>query len=119
MSFEKEVLSESNYIRINVLGEFSVPNIFELVGFVKESCVKLSADSVLVDCSNVSGSLSEADRFAGGKHVAEVLGPDIRSALVLPIGQVTKLGEMTAVNRGAQLFVTDSETEAIDWLNVQ
>jgi len=40
----------------------------------------------------------------------------IKSVLIMKEGTVTKLGETVAVNRGARFFVSDSESEAIEWL---
>lgn len=63
--------------------------------------------------------MSEADRFQGGQQVAQIFGSRIKAALIMPVGQVTKLGEMTAVNRGAIFLVTDSREEALTWLEKQ
>ena len=71
---------------------------------------------MLIDCRQFEGSMTEAERFQGGQRIAEVFGARIKAALLMPVGQVTKLGEMTAVNRGAKFLVTDSESEATDWL---
>ena len=60
--------------------------------------------------------MTEAERFQGGQRIAEVFGDRLQAALVMPVGQVTKLGELTAVNRGAKFLVTESEVEAINWL---
>ena len=64
----------------------------------------------------ITGDMSEAERFQGGQRMAEVFGSRLRVALLMPAAQVTKLGELTAVNRGAKLLVTPSETEANAWL---
>jgi hypothetical protein len=34
----------------------------------------------------------------------------------MPPTQITKLGEIAAVNRGARVFVTENEQEALRWL---
>lgn len=99
-----------------VEGEYSLVNMFDLIDSVKNECDRTNIDRALVDCSAISGSMTEAERFAGGKRVAEVFGQDIMVALVMPKGEVTKLGEITAVNRGAKFLVTESRDEALDWL---
>ena len=55
-------------------------------------------------------------RFEGGQMFASLFGGDKKIALVLPAGQVTKMGELAANNRGARLLVTESMDEAVGWL---
>jgi len=116
MSFQYEVEVADLQINVAVSGTYSPSNMFELIDAVKAECDLRKVDRVMVDCSNILGDITEADRFAGGKRVADVFGPDVFVALVMPPGAVTKLGQIAAANRGAMLFVSDSKDEAIDWL---
>jgi hypothetical protein len=60
--------------------------------------------------------MTEAERFRCGQHIAETMGGSVRLAILMPAGQITKLGELAAINRGARVIVTPSETEAVSWL---
>lgn len=116
MEFDIATAIEPDFLRLTVKGEFSSDKIFPFVDYVRSEAEKASKNKVLIDCSQISGTLTEADRFQGGQRVAEIFGSRVKAALIMPQGQVTKLGELTAVNRGAIFLVTDSHDEARDWL---
>lgn len=116
MGFKVVTTVESDYIRITVNDSYSFDRMFDFIEFVRIEADKAGRQRVLVDCSNLVGSMTEADRFQGGQRVAQVFGNRITAAVVMPKGQVTKLGELAAVNRGAKLLVTDSRAEAEEWL---
>lgn len=116
MSYQLEFSIVEGRVEVTVTGVFSPTSMFELIDAVKDECDRLISHQALVDCSEISGSMTEADRFAGGTRVAEVFGSDIMVALVMPVGGVTKLGQITAVNRGAKFFVSESRNEALEWL---
>lgn len=119
MLFDVVSSVEPDHLKLIVQGEFSADKMFQLVDFVRTAADKASRSKVLIDCSNIKGNLSEADRFQGGERVAQVFGNRIKAAVVMPPGQVTKLGELTAINRGAVFLVTDSHDEAVEWIAKQ
>ncbi len=86
---------------------------FLLIDRVKIEADKVKRERVLIDCRDFTGYMTEAERFLAGKHLAKVFGSRLRSALLMPAEQITKLGEMTAVNRGAKFLVTHDEEEAM------
>ena len=83
---------------------------------VRSEVDRARKSKVLLDCACMAGTMTEAERFRGGQRIAEVFGSSVQAAVVMPVGQVTKLGEVAAVNRGAVLLVTDSIGEAEHWL---
>jgi hypothetical protein len=105
-----------NYITVTESSEFSVEQMFALIGFVKAEAERTGKERVLLDTRGMIGSMTEADRFVGGAKMAEVFGPHLRVAILMPPTQITKLGEIAAVNRGARVFVTENEQEALRWL---
>jgi hypothetical protein len=116
MDFSVVSTVESGHLRLTVRGELCPSRMFEFIDYVKSASDEAGLKKVLIDCSGMEGSLSETDRFHGGIRIAEVFGSSLRAALVMPAGQVTKLGEIAAVNRGAVLLVTESMSEANEWL---
>ncbi|HMT09535.1 MAG TPA: hypothetical protein PKA82_16155 [Pyrinomonadaceae bacterium] len=116
MSLQVVTTINEKILTLKVTGEYSIAEMLKLVDLVRTECDNRDLAMALVDCREMIGTMTEAERFAGGQRVAEILGSDIKAALLMPQGQVTKLGEMTAVNRGARFLVTDSEDEARDWL---
>ena len=113
-----QVVSRINekVFEVTVTGEYSITEMRGIVDLVRSNCDQHELELAFVDCRNMTGTMTEAERFAGGQRVAEVLGSDINCVLIMPVGQVTKLGELAAVNRGARFLATDDHTEAIQWL---
>ena len=116
MSFDVKVSVHADYLRVASTGAFSIPDLFELIDRVKHEAVDAKRNLVLVDARGITGNLSEADRFLGGQRSAEVFGSRVKVAVMMPAGQITKLAELAASNRGAKLLITSSEDEALDWL---
>ena len=116
MSFDVQITVLANHMRVVNTGEFSLPALFEFIGQVKSEAGKAKRNAVLVDSRGIIGNISEVDRFMGGQYSAEVFGKRLKVAILMPVGTVTKMAELAAVNRGARMLVTDSEDEALDWL---
>lgn len=116
MSLEVVTAVLPDYVRVAASGEYSLERMFEFIDRIKVEADTAGRDRVLIDPREVIGDMTEADRFMAGRRVAEVFGPRLKAACVMNPGKVTKLGELTAVNRGANFFVTESETEAVRWL---
>jgi hypothetical protein len=116
MKYHADTKVEPEFLRITATGEYAVQDLFAFIAFVRHECEKAGKDRVLIDCSALTGQMSEVDRFYGGQKIAEVFGSAIQAALVMPPSNITKLGEMAASNRGARLLVTSSPTEALEWL---
>ena|SRR5215204_3278612 len=116
MDFSVVSSVESDHVRVTVQGMLCPERMFEFIDYVKAASDKARLNKVLIDCSAMGGSLTETDRFHGGIRIAEVWGSAIQAALVMPPGQVTKLGEIAAANRGATFLATESMDEAREWL---
>lgn len=116
MSFEVDIRIHPEYLRISSIGEFSLPALFEFIERVKQQAETVGRKRVLVDSRGITGNLSEVDRFLGGQRSAEVFGSKLKVAILMPAGQITKMAELAASNRGAMLLVVASEDEALKWL---
>lgn len=116
MSFEVITDVEPERLRVTVQGSYSFDNLFRFIETVRTYADEAGRQKVLIDCSRMEGKMTEVERFETGQHVALVFGSRIHAALVMPKGEVTKLDEIAAVNRGAVFFVTDSIEEAEQWL---
>ncbi len=103
-------------LTLTVTGDYSITEMLKLVDTVRTEFDQNGSALALVDCRQMVGTMTEAERFVGGQRVAKILGSEIKTALVMPVGQVTKLGELAAVNRGARFLVTDDHKEAVEWL---
>ena len=116
MSFDVVTTTFPEYLLITNTGEFSLPALFEFIDRVKREADAAGRSRVFVDSRAIIGNIGEVDRFLGGQRSAEIFGTRVKVALLMREGSVTKMAELAAVNRGAKMLVTDSETEALAWL---
>lgn len=116
MSIEVVTELEADRLRITAAGIYAFQDLFGFIESVAAHATRARRSKVLIDCRELEGEMTEVERFQGGQHIAEIFGSRIQAAVVMPEGQVTKLGEMAAVNRGAVLLVTESIEEAESWL---
>ena len=107
----------SDYIRVTAQGSYSYEQMFGFFDYCRKEADNSDLEKVLIDCVELKMQLSEVQRFEGGQMIASLFGSDKRVALVMPAGQVTKMGEIAANNRGARLLVTESLDEALQWLD--
>lgn len=119
MSFEVITTVLPEYIRVSASGVYSLVDLFEFIDQIKIEAEKAGRDRVLIDPTALEGRMTEADRFMTGRQIADVFGSRLKAACIMRAGEITKLGELTAVNRGARFFVTESETEALNWLRAK
>jgi hypothetical protein len=115
-SFEVTTAAEPEYLRVTTVGKYAFAELFDFLATVRAEARKADKDHVLIDSRRLEGNMTEAQRFQGGQKIAELFGARFKLALVMPASSITKLGELTANNRGARFLVTDSDVEAIDWL---
>jgi hypothetical protein len=116
MSFATDSIVHSDYLRVNAAGDCSLPQIFEFMDVVNKEAENAQRRRVLIDIRDVEGMPSGADLFFAGERIAKVFGSHLKAVVLNRPERITKLGELTAVNRGAKLLVTDCETEAVEWL---
>ncbi|HEV7699312.1 MAG TPA: hypothetical protein VGO43_03705 [Pyrinomonadaceae bacterium] len=115
-SFEVTVAAEPKYLRITTVGKYVFAELFDFLARVKAEASQANKDHVLIDSRLLEGNMTEAERFQGGQKIAELFGARLKVALLMPPRSITKLGELTAINRGARFLVTDSDVEAMEWL---
>lgn len=115
-SFTEDFAANDGLLRVTTTGRIAFEELFSFLDRIKQNADENGTTNILVDSSTIEGQLSEAERFEGGKRIAEVFGGRYRVAWVLPAQMITKLGEMAGLNRGALLLVTSSENEAQAWV---
>ncbi len=108
---------EPDYIHIDFSGEYSFSELMKQIDRIRSEAERGDRDRVLIDARLIRGRMTESEKFFLGSHIAEVFGVKLKAVALMPSGHITKLGEMAAVNRGARFFVTESEEEALKWLN--
>lgn len=116
MSYEIMFAAEQDFLRVTASGEYAFDRIFEFIAQVRSEAERLGKKCILIDSRGIIGRMTEAERFQGGQKIAEIFGSKLKAVLLTPSDNITKLGELTAVNRGARFLVTDSEEEAVSFL---
>ncbi len=110
------VTHEPQFIRFTTTGNYAFNELFGFLESIKAEAERTATYTVLIDSRRLAGPMTEAERFAGGQKIAELFGSKIKAALIMPEWNITKLGELAAVNRGAKFLVTHSEEEALGFL---
>jgi len=116
MSYTLTIEDGPEYLKLTAVGDHSAAEMYAFIDEIKAEAVRNGSSKVLVDSFLYSTLMTEADKFALGSHLARTFGPRLKVAIMLPAEHISKLGELTAKNRGANLLVTSSENEAIAWL---
>ena len=72
---------------------------------VADTCRSRNLNKVLMDLRAVLSRLSTFDRYRAGIHVASIIGPKIKVAVVAQAALITGMAETVAVNRYGKLKV--------------
>jgi hypothetical protein len=115
MVFEVSTAVEPDYVRITATGSFTLDRVLAFIDQVKIEADKVARKHILIDTREVEGNMSDADRFFAA-DTWRIVWLETEDGSSSPCTQITKLGESVAVNRGAQVLVTDCEEEALSWL---
>jgi hypothetical protein len=101
-----------HHFEIRAEGRFSVDGLLSMIGYVAEH---EEWNRVIFDLRRLTGDLNTFARYTLGLAISEKL-KDRRVACLGETGKINKIGENTAVNRGAMLLVTDTYQDALDWI---
>jgi len=112
MSLTFDRRTEGGRVRIEAVGRWDLPAIFGIIQAVRDDAERAGLDRAIVDLRAVDGPIPDLERFFAGERVAAVLGGRVRVAVLARAVDINKLGENTAVNRGARIRVTADEGEA-------
>ena len=116
MSLDMSVEVLPKYVQIELLGVYTFSDLMQQVDRFRSEADNAGRNQILIDARTVEGKMTESEKFFVGTRIAEVFGARLKTAVIVPQGNVTKMGEMAAINRGARLFVTESADEATEWL---
>ena len=119
MSLDMSVEVLPKFVQIELLGVYTFSDLMEQVEKFRSEADAAGRNNLLIDARTVEGKMTESEKFFVGTRIAEVFGARLKTAVIVPPGNVTKMGEMAAINRGARLLVTESEGEALEWLEKQ
>lgn len=111
--------NKGDYLLATVSGYYSLDLFITAIHEVSEHCKKENLKKALLDLRNLEGDPSILDRYRFGLEIAKAWGPLLKVAAVAKPEAINKMGENTAVNRGANVWATPDMELALQWLGVE
>jgi hypothetical protein len=128
MSIDLEVTPEKGFLRVRVTGRVSLRDANDAFARMLVAVARQKAAKVLVDCRDVKGTMTTADRYQHASFGAEELskwtrmgesrGTRLAYVAKPPSLDRRRFGETVAVNRGVNVKAFDNTEEALRWLEI-
>ena len=128
MSMHLEMRPDSDLLRVNETGEFSLEDAKRTFLEMMEAVALNRTKRVLFDGRTITGNPQTIERFFYGEFAAFTVAqyqergvpPSTPFAYVLraPVMDHEKFGETVAVNRGMRIRVFDNLEDALEWLAI-
>lgn len=116
MSLEVQICEANTHLSIKAVGPYSLVNLRDLFDKVKEATEERAKHGVILDVTEVAGTISLVDMHVLGEHCARVWKPAFRAAIVSSKEGLNKFFEIVAQNRGVQVAVVPNQGAAMKWL---
>ena len=116
MGLKVEVQEANSHLSIKAVGQYSLADLLALFDNVKDESERRAESRVLLDITQVAGSIPFVDMLGLGKHCSRIWKQAFRIAIVSPTGGLNDFFEIVARNRGVQLAVVLTHQAAIEWL---
>ncbi len=116
MDAELAFEERSHYLFVRGRGPSDIETIRTVLRLIRDRARLAGLTHILIDAREVEAPRSGLHRFQMGEMIAELFGARYRLAVLSPARVINKFAENTAVNRGANILVTDDEQEALGWL---
>jgi hypothetical protein len=117
MSLEVQIHEMDSHLLIKAVGEYTMVNFCSLFDRVSEESENYAKQKVILDVTEVSGTIPVMDLYQLGEECSRVWKSELRIALVSPAGGINKFFEDVAWNRGVQVSVVSNQASAIEWVN--
>jgi hypothetical protein len=128
MSMMLTISDEPGFLRVNVGGNFSLPEAKRTFIEILEAVARSKVDKVLFDGRGLAGNLETMERFYYGEFTAESVvrfrahgvSRKTRFAYVMvePLRDPERFGETVAVNRGMVVQTFENDQDALAWLRI-
>ena len=117
MSLELQIHELDTHLSIKAVGRYSLANLSALFDRVKDESEKRANKGVILDVTEVAGTIPTVDMHVLGKRCSGVWKLARRIAIVSPVGGIGKFFENVARNRGVQVVVVPNQCAAMEWVN--
>lgn len=125
MGMKFEITSRSGYILVIAEGAYDFTEVRRLIGSAYTAAAEHGLPKILIDCRNMTGTLSAAQRFELGEWVAGhyFQRPTTSHTPVAVVGNEpfidpARLGENVAANRWVPVKAVTDMQEALKWLGI-
>jgi len=128
MNLTVDIEPREHYLRATVSGAYSLRAAQDAYDQAVKTAVALGHTRILIDATGVSGAPTQDERYMLGLFVAaeqRVLAAKTPAVSVQvavlgrrPLVDPDRFGETVAVNRGANVKVSEQLAEALAWLGV-
>jgi hypothetical protein len=116
MSLEVQIHEVDAHLQIKAMGQYSLTNLRALIGRVREESEKRAEWGVVLDVTEVAGTVPVVDLHLLGRLCSSLWKLVFRIAIIAPEGGLNKFFEYIARQGGAQVAVVPSQGTAIEWL---
>jgi hypothetical protein len=116
MSIDVSVTQQPGYLSLKAEGIYTLPDCEGLADRVVAESSRTDCTNILIDLSELTGNVSDIDRFWLGEYVARVWKPPLRVAIVYRASEINKFFENVASNRAVSTRVEPDVQTALKWL---
>lgn len=114
-SYDTEVRDNPRYLHVVARGEYRLDRSKQLIFFLRDEARRRRQRLALVDLVGVPQPVPDYERFELGSLTAQELR-GVKVAFVDLTEASDRLAELVAANRGADIRIFATETEALSWL---
>ena len=116
MNLKITTTKKEDHIFIKVVGEYNIKDFRELVVFTINECGQSESRKAIVDIREVSGKISDLDRYHLGIQTANLWNHRNKMALVYRTEEINNFFDDVAINRSANVKTFKSIDEAYNWI---
>ena len=114
---EVQIHKVDTHLSIKAVGEYSLANLYDLFDKAKEETEKRGAQGVILDITEVAGTIPAMHMYLLGVQCCRVLSSENRIALLCPDGEADKFLENVPQSRGLHIKVVQNHSDALKWVN--
>lgn len=114
---EVQIHKVDTHLSIKAMGEYSLANLYDLFDRVKEETEKRGAQGVILDITEVAGTIPPMEMYLLGVQCCRVLSSGMRIAILCADGEADKFLENVPQSRGLHIKMVPSHSDALKWVN--
>ena len=113
---EVQISQVDHHLSIKAVGQYSLTDLRALIDRVSEESQKRAEARVILDVTEIAGTVPVIDLHVLGEHVSRFWKLPFRAAIISPKGGLNKFFEYVARKGGAQIAVVPNQGAAMEWL---